>query len=93
MDFHGVLLEPHEDVRNYEERIHFHGALKPHWEEFADALNTFDLTLGILDEDVESTFKISQIQLSVIPLMLIAGFITPLPYNYWRLKALGKGCH
>ena len=30
---------------------------------------------------------------SVIPLMLMAGFITPLPYNYWRLKALGKGCH
>ena len=29
----------------------------------------------------------------VIPLMLLAGFITPLPYNYWRLKALGKGCH
>ena len=29
----------------------------------------------------------------VIPLMLIVGFITPLPYNYWRLKALGKGCH
>ena len=29
----------------------------------------------------------------VIPLMLAAGFITPLPYNYWRLKALGKTCH
>ena len=29
----------------------------------------------------------------VIPFMLIAGFITPLPYNYWRLKALGKACH
>ena len=29
----------------------------------------------------------------VIPLMLMAGFVTPLPYNYWRLKALGKGCH
>jgi len=29
----------------------------------------------------------------VIPLMLIAGFIAPLPYNYWRLKALGKACH
>ena len=26
---------------------------------------------------------------SVIPFMLLAGFITPLPYNYWRLKALG----
>ena len=29
----------------------------------------------------------------VIPIMLVAGFITPLPYNYWRLKALGKACH
>ena len=28
----------------------------------------------------------------VVPIMLIVGFITPLPYNYWRLKALGKGC-
>ncbi len=29
----------------------------------------------------------------VIPMMLVAGFLTPLPYNYWRLKALGKACH
>ena len=29
----------------------------------------------------------------VVPLMLAAGFMTPLPYNYWRLKALGKACH
>lgn len=29
----------------------------------------------------------------VIPFMLLAGFITPLPYNYWRLKAFGKACH
>lgn len=28
----------------------------------------------------------------VMPIMLLAGFITPLPYNYWRLKALGKSC-
>ena len=28
-----------------------------------------------------------------VPIMLFAGFITPLPYNYWRLKALGKACH
>jgi hypothetical protein len=31
--------------------------------------------------------------LEVVPLMLVAGFVTPLPYNYWRLKALGKACH
>ena len=30
---------------------------------------------------------------SIIPIMLIVGFITPLPYNYWRLKVLGKACH
>ena len=29
----------------------------------------------------------------VIPFMLFVGFITPLPYNYWRLKALGKACY
>lgn len=29
----------------------------------------------------------------VVPPMLLAGFLTPLPYNYWRLKALGKSCH
>ncbi|MFL2801359.1 MAG: DUF4396 domain-containing protein [Paracoccaceae bacterium] len=35
----------------------------------------------------------SLVTLRVVPLMLLAGFITPLPYNYWRLKALGKSCH
>ena len=29
----------------------------------------------------------------VIPIMLLAGFITPLPYNYFRLKKYGKACH
>lgn len=29
----------------------------------------------------------------VIPFMLLAGFIVPLPYNYWRLKVYGKSCH
>ncbi|WP_106640209.1 DUF4396 domain-containing protein [Allosphingosinicella vermicomposti] len=29
----------------------------------------------------------------VMPIMLAAGFLAPLPYNYWRLKALGRACH
>ena len=29
----------------------------------------------------------------VVPLMLIVGFITPWPYNYWRLKKYGINCH
>jgi hypothetical protein len=35
----------------------------------------------------------ARLTLWVLPLMWFAGFITPLPYNYWRLKALGKACH
>ena len=28
-----------------------------------------------------------------IPFMLIVGFLTPWPYNYWRLKKYGQACH
>ena len=29
----------------------------------------------------------------VIPIMLIVGFLTPWPYNYWRLKKFNISCH
>ena len=29
----------------------------------------------------------------VIPIMLITGFLTPWPYNYWRLKKFNQACH
>ena len=29
----------------------------------------------------------------VVPLMLIVGFLTPWPYNYWRLKKFNLACH
>ena len=29
----------------------------------------------------------------VIPIMLGIGFLTPWPYNYWRLKKFGINCH
>ena len=29
----------------------------------------------------------------VIPIMLLVGFLTPWPYNYWRLKKFGIVCH
>ncbi len=29
----------------------------------------------------------------VIPPMLLAGFLAPWPYNYWRLKKFGQACH
>ena len=29
----------------------------------------------------------------VVPIMLSVGFITPWPYNYWRLKKFNEACH
>ena len=29
----------------------------------------------------------------IVPIMLVVGFITPWPYNYWRLKKYDLACH
>ena len=29
----------------------------------------------------------------VVPIMLSVGFVTPWPYNYWRLKKFNQACH
>ncbi len=29
----------------------------------------------------------------IVPIMLTVGFVTPWPYNYWRLKKLNQTCH
>ena len=29
----------------------------------------------------------------VVPIMLLVGFLTPWPYNYWRLKKYNIACH
>ena len=28
-----------------------------------------------------------------VPIMLAVGFVTPWPYNYWRLKKFNEACH
>ena len=49
-----------------------------------------ELAMNLVDVAVTGG---AMLTLQVIPLMLLAGFLAPLPYNYWRLKALGKACH
>ena len=49
-----------------------------------------ELAMNLVDVAMTGGAKLS---LSVVPAMLLAGFLTPLPYNYWRLKAFGKACH
>ena len=29
----------------------------------------------------------------IVPIMLFVGFVTPWPYNYWRLKKFNQACH
>ena len=33
------------------------------------------------------------LNIKVIPIMLLVGFVTPWPYNYWRLKKFNIYCH
>jgi hypothetical protein len=35
----------------------------------------------------------AQLTLWVVPIMLMVGFLTPWPYNYWRLKKFNQACH
>ena len=35
----------------------------------------------------------AKINLWILPIMLLAGFLTPWPYNYWRLKKFNISCH
>lgn len=51
---------------------------------------SMELAMNLVDVVITGGAKLT---LSVLPLMWLAGFLTPLPYNYWRLKALGKACH
>jgi hypothetical protein len=69
--------------------------------EFKKALKTA-LTMSFISMiSMETTMNLTDYFLTggailtwwVIPLMLIVGFLTPWPYNYWRLKKYGVSCH
>ena len=49
-----------------------------------------ELSMNLVDLIVVGEAKLTIIS---IPFMLIAGFLTPLPYNYFRLKLYGRACH
>ena len=49
-----------------------------------------ELTMNILDWVLTGGAIITW---WVVPIMLVAGFITPWPYNYWRLKKYDLACH
>ena len=51
------------------------------------------ISMEVAMNTVDVVFAGGVLVLWVVPLMLIAGFITPLPYNYYRLKKYNIACH
>ena len=51
------------------------------------------IVMEITMNAVDLLFTGGIINLGIIPLMLLAGFISPLPYNYYRLKKYNESCH
>ena len=49
-----------------------------------------EITMNVVDVALTGGAVLT---LWVIPVMFTAGFFAAVPYNYWRLKALGKACH
>ena len=67
---------------------------------FSNAINTaFKMSIismvvmEICMNAVDLVFAGGVINFWIMPLMLIAGFLSPLPYNYYRLKKYNESCH
>eukprot|EP00984_Skeletonema_dohrnii_P025453 scaffold14617_cov113-Skeletonema_dohrnii-CCMP3373.AAC.2 len=82
-DFQGVRLTPW-NLAEVDETIPYHVALKPHWEEFADALDDFDLILDVMPDDAEPCFQISTIELPVNVFMMIMKSLTGKSFRHYK---------
>ena len=51
---------------------------------------SMELTMNLTDYIIIGSAKLVW---WVIPIILLVGFLTPWPYNYWRLKKFGISCH
>ena len=51
---------------------------------------SMEISMNLVDWLIMGEAKIN---LLILPIMLLAGFLTPWPYNYWRLKKFNIACH
>lgn len=51
------------------------------------------ISMEIAMNAVDLIFAGGVLTLTIVPFMLLAGFVTPLPYNYFRLKKYNQACH
>ena len=77
----------------------FYCSCKHTWRK--SAKNTMWCVIGCAIGDFGTIlfFQLSKIPFPVlgimilVPIMLMVGFLTPWPYNYWRLKKFNQACH
>ena len=69
--------------------IALHGALNVFTKKGLGKKQMLEAAMNIVDYLMTGGAMLS---LYTIPPMLIAGFLTPWPYNYWRLKKYNKSC-
>ena len=72
------------------QKINFVNAIKTALGMSLISMISMEIAMNLVDYLVTGGAKIN---LMVMPLMLIAGFLTPWPYNYWRLKKFNIACH
>ena len=82
-----ILLETFILIR---QSINFGNAIKTALGMSLISMISMELAMNLVDYLLTggAIFK-----LWVLPIALFFGFITPWPFNYWRLKKLGKSCH
>ena len=51
---------------------------------------SMEMVMNALDVIIKGE---AYIDIYIVPLILLAGFITAWPYNYWRLKKFNLACH
>ena len=51
---------------------------------------SMEIVMNALDVIIKGE---AYIDIYIVPLILLAGFITAWPYNYWRLKKFNLACH
>ncbi len=87
--FNGILTSIILETFILIKQMNFKSALKTACGMSLISMISMELAMNIVDYLATGG---ARIELFVIPMMLVAGFVTPWPYNYWRLKKKGLGC-
>ena len=79
-----------ETIILIKQNLNFENALKTALGMSFIAMISMEIAMNLTDYFLTGGAKLTW---WVVPLMLTVGFLTPWPYNYWRLKKFGINCH